>query len=99
MSLADDVAAMMADTALTVPVVYGARTTRGFLDRGSRIVTDANGQPYQETGVWLHVAADDAVVGEIAQNETVTVNGTAYRTGQRDTDGDGAVLVIHLRRV
>ena len=97
--LDDDVAAMTTDAAFSVAVVFDGRTTRGLLDRGTRIVTDTqSGEPMQVEGTFLNYAEGDTVLASLAENDSLTVGGTAYKVTRIDGEGDGKLKVAMLRR-
>ena len=97
--LDDDVAAMTTDAAFSVAVVFDGRTTRGLLDKGTRIVTDTQtGESMQVEGTFLTYAESNAVLAGLANNDSLTVDGTAYRATLVDAEGDGKVKVVKLRR-
>lgn len=86
---------------LAAPVVRATtgQRTRGFLDDGTRLVVDDAGQSYEVDGVALTYVSDDAVLAGLQQDETLTVDGTAYQTGSVNKHADGAVRVVTLRKV
>lgn len=64
----------------SVPVVYGASTTRGQLDAGSTLATTDGGLVLQHGERLLHVtqAWVDALPSGFGEDAALTIDGTAY---------------------
>ena len=94
MTVAEDLAFMMADTSLTVPVIYGTVTGRGYLAVEDVFQTDTDGGQVLGGQVVLTVAAADFPT--IADDTDITVDGTSRRIRTTRRTQDGKVLKVGL---
>lgn len=62
---------------LTVPVVFGAFTTRGFLDHEAALIGEDTGPDVKREQRVLQVMAG-ALPSTCQQNSSITVDGTVY---------------------
>lgn len=90
----DDLAAIFADTALTVPVVFSAQNARGFLKWIDAVRQDSIGDLITIKQRVVRVLAT-AFTG-LANNSSITVDGATYKIHDIRRHGDGGVLEIVL---
>ena len=88
-----DLAALYADPLLTVPVVYGVQSVRGFLDHATETY-DAGGVPAQVAATVLSVRS--ASLTGLAVDSAITVDGTSYRIRSIAREDDGRTTRILL---
>lgn len=94
MSIASDLKALYADTFLTVPVVFGAQATRGFLDWQDAPQTDASGEIVlvSQRTLTLRVGS----LTGLANDSTLVVDGTSYTVHDLRRINDGRELQVVL---
>jgi len=88
----EDLSAMMADASLTVPVVYGAVTARGFFDWEDVFVQDTVGGQVLTNQQVLTVKTG-AIPG-LADDTNITIDGTVYRIRTTQKVGDGKLTKV-----
>ena len=92
--LADDLAAIFTDTALSVPVILAGTTTRGFLHFADIPVADPVSGFILSSQLTVTIRAG-ALPGLVADN-TLTVDGTSYRAREIRHKSHGKLLEVVL---
>lgn len=88
----DDLDTMFADAVLTVPVTYGAQSTRGFLSTEDVLESDnAGGVVTVQRRV---VAIRDTALTGLQNDRAITVDGVTLRIHDRRVSGHGQLKVV-----
>jgi len=95
-TVASDLAALYAETFLTVPVTVGSVSARGFFSEETVIASDENGGQVQIRQTIVRVLAGTFTV---AEDVAATVNGQSYTIRRVSPVGDGLELDLLLTRV
>lgn len=90
--LTNDLAAIFADTSLTVSVQYGAQSTRGFFS--SEDMLEQDGQGGQVVVSRRVVTIGESALTGLQHEAEITVDGTTYRIHDTRAAGRGKLKVI-----
>lgn len=96
MTRAADTLALFRDPYATVPVVYGSRAFRGFLERDQEQQLDVDGRAGVIARARVLTVATASVPG-LAAGDAITVSGTTYTVRDHAEQDDGLVTRIYLR--
>lgn len=92
--LADDLAAIFADAAATVPVVLGGSSTRGILHSEDLPQTDHAGDMVLTSQIVVTIRV--GALPALARDNTLTVDGTSYRVRDIRHATHGQLLKVTL---
>lgn len=92
--LQDDLAAVFADTALTVPVVVGASTYRGFKRRSDFPAIDDAGLGVLQHEQFVRMTSADVAAASIASGSSISVDGVTVTVRDVRRIGHGELMAV-----